>query len=309
MQHLTIEKILGAGCFGFVFQVAHPEKPLSAHKLFLASSNSAQNDNNPTTLQEFEREGNMLDMDHPNVVHLHTIEVIPVRINILEWYKNSLPESEHGTVFDRLTYHTFGPKVERNFPIIRITMQLCGPSLKKWLESATTQNTDADFTFRRQIGEGLINGLRYLHEEKSVIHRDLKPDNVLFSNGDGFVLPVKIGDFGLSRPFEGEGSGSKSAGVGSHLYRAPEVGGEHDPSARYSQRADLFSLGLILWEVFELIPLKERYTLFDELVNDRDENVVQDNDIFPRLKDAIIGLTKKHSKDRIQSIAEVDPFS
>ena len=44
----------------------------------------------------------------------------------------------------------------------------------------------------------IIDGLRYLHE-KSIIHRDLKCDNI-FINGN--VADIKIGDLGLSTPMQ-----------------------------------------------------------------------------------------------------------
>ncbi|CAD6254130.1 unnamed protein product [Miscanthus lutarioriparius] len=51
---------------------------------------------------------------------------------------------------------------------------------------------------RYRIIKGVCQGLRYLHEEKNIVHLDLKPDNILL---DREMVP-KITDFGLSRLFD-----------------------------------------------------------------------------------------------------------
>lgn len=57
----------------------------------------------------------------------------------------------------------------------------------KYLEDYTYREKVAKHIFR-QVAEGLF----YLHEEKQIAHRDIKPDNILYlSDGD----KVKIGDY------------------------------------------------------------------------------------------------------------------
>ena len=50
----------------------------------------------------------------------------------------------------------------------------------------------------QEVGGQLISGLRYLHERK-IIHQDLKPQNILFSND---YEKVKLVDFGVSTRFD-----------------------------------------------------------------------------------------------------------
>lgn len=77
-----------------------------------------------------------------------------------------------------------------------IQMELCGRSLKHWLE-VFKPSIDSMYTQMKQaaIVTGLVAGLKFLHNNK-VIHRDLKPDNVMFTTFE-YDLPVKIGDFGM----------------------------------------------------------------------------------------------------------------
>ncbi|KAK2826191.1 hypothetical protein Q5P01_020405 [Channa striata] len=108
----------------------------------------------------------------------------------------------------------------------------------------------------------ILDGLAYIHEQ-GMIHRDLKPVNIFLDSQDH----VKIGDFGLATDhpanvaagkFEAEESGSAlmhksdptgnmTGMVGTALYVSPEVQG--NTKATYNQKVDLFSLGIILFEM------------------------------------------------------------
>lgn len=89
--------------------------------------------------------------------------------------------------------------------------------------------------FMKQI----VEGLRYLRS-KNIVHRDLKPHNLLMTRDH---RTIKIADFGFARIL---GSQSLEATLcGSPLYMAPEVlRGE-----QYNSKADLWSLGIILYEM------------------------------------------------------------
>ncbi len=75
-----------------------------------------------------------------------------------------------------------------------------------------------------------------------VVHRDVKPSNVLV--GDGTQLDVRLCDFGLARTVEGAGLTVANAVLGTPEYMAPEVvtEGQADP------RSDIYSLGVMLFE-------------------------------------------------------------
>ncbi len=89
-----------------------------------------------------------------------------------------------------------------------------------------------------EVARQMCAGLGAAHE-KGVLHRDLKPSNVMI-DGDG---RVRITDFGLAVPANQAGAGD---GSGTPAYMAPEQFGG-GPS---SVRSDLYSLGLVLYEIY-----------------------------------------------------------
>jgi len=96
----------------------------------------------------------------------------------------------------------------------------------------------------------IADALNYCHSQaipgNMCLHRDLKPDNI------GFTLDgkVKLLDFGLARIVKNSDSDSNevyhmSGQTGSLRYMAPEVA----KSLPYNQKADVYSFGIILWEL------------------------------------------------------------
>ena len=90
-----------------------------------------------------------------------------------------------------------------------------------------------------EIARQTLLGLRYLHAEKKIIHRDVKPSNILL-NTDG---SVKIGDFGVSGRLA-DSVAKCDSWVGTVTYMSPErISGE-----AYAFDSDVWSLGLALLE-------------------------------------------------------------
>lgn len=97
-----------------------------------------------------------------------------------------------------------------------------------------------DPSFVLSILDQLANALDYAHAQ-GLVHRDIKPDNVLVSR-DG---TLKLLDFGLAR-FRDESFGEQSVLAGTPYYMAPE---QLDGSA-VDHRADIYALGVVLYRMF-----------------------------------------------------------
>ncbi|XP_068708899.1 eukaryotic translation initiation factor 2-alpha kinase 3-like [Montipora foliosa] len=131
-----------------------------------------------------------------------------------------------------------------------IQMQLCKrQSLKDWLKC----NHERNHVFCLTVFEQILCAVEYFHG-RGLMHRDLKPSNIFFSL-DG---SVKVGDFGLVTAHSSENNmdipladalmvdKNHTSQVGTQLYMSPEqVEGK-----AYSHKVDIFSLGLIFFELF-----------------------------------------------------------
>jgi hypothetical protein len=107
--------------------------------------------------------------------------------------------------------------------------------------------TRIGFYISSALSEELINGINYLHKQNPpIIHRDLKPRNILISDGIDAKF-VKIADFGLSTVYQLDGN-SLTKYLGTDRYAAPEV----MKGNKYGVEADIYSLGVILQELFNI---------------------------------------------------------
>lgn len=93
-----------------------------------------------------------------------------------------------------------------------------------------------------QIAKQLCRGLSAVHES-GIVHRDIKPHNVM-------VLPngvVKLMDFGIARPVDGaDPNAQEGLTIGTPYYMSPEQARGEELDAR----SDLYSLGVVLFELF-----------------------------------------------------------
>ncbi|MEZ4403835.1 MAG: protein kinase [Kofleriaceae bacterium] len=154
------------------------------------------------------------------------------------------------------------------------------------------------------LARGMCEGLAHAHD-RGLVHRDFKPDNVILADG----IP-RIVDFGLAIASDPDGDVARltsvGAAVGTPAYAAPEqaAGGELD------HRADLFSLGVTLFEmlagalpfsgnVAELI--YKNATRTPPAISDRAPGAV----VPPALEAIVRRLMARRPDDRFASAREV----
>jgi predicted Ser/Thr protein kinase len=117
-----------------------------------------------------------------------------------------------------------------------------GPSLQDLLKQ---EQLSMDLMF--DIATQVCDGLEYAHK-KGIVHRDIKPGNVLYEAGTGLA---KIADFGIARlthkPEEMITLTATNVGMGTVNYMAPE---QKTDAANVDHRADIYSLGVVVYEMF-----------------------------------------------------------
>ncbi|OWM79409.1 hypothetical protein CDL15_Pgr022821 [Punica granatum] len=134
-----------------------------------------------------------------------------------------------------------------------------------------------------------VRALHYLHSNR-IIHRDMKPQNILI--GAGAV--VKLCDFGFARAMSTNTVFLKSI-KGTPLYMAPELVREQP----YNHTADLWSLGVILYELFVGQPpfyTNSVYALIRHIIKDP---VEYPDNMSPNFKSFLKGLLNKAPQNRL----------
>ena len=111
-----------------------------------------------------------------------------------------------------------------------------GDTLKKLITDNGGLEVDEAVAYAIEIGRGLIAA----HGRK-LIHRDVKPQNVLIAE-DG---RAKVTDFGIARSLEGEGMTATGRVLGTTDYVSPEQAMGED----VDERSDVYSLGIVLYEM------------------------------------------------------------
>ncbi|KAF8605898.1 kinase-like protein [Ceratobasidium sp. AG-I] len=147
----------------------------------------------------------------------------------------------------------------------------------------------------------ILRAMKYVHTA-GVIHRDLKPGNLLV-NAD---CELKICDFGLSRGFDfdtapGEdGAGFMTEYVATRWYRAPEI---MLSFRKYSTAIDMWSIGCILGELLGMKPMFKGKDYVDQLNIIIDVLGTPDEETLQR-----IGSVKAQAYIRSLPVKEAKPF-
>jgi serine/threonine protein kinase len=129
----------------------------------------------------------------------------------------------------------YEPGYENNVISFLATEYVQGESLRDRLKRSKPLPLDDAL----RIGEDTLRGLAYAHA-KGVIHRDIKPANILLAS-DG---QAKIADFGIARPVN-----SDLTAVGSMLGTPNYMSPEQVKCADVTTKSDLFSVGVVLYEM------------------------------------------------------------
>jgi len=118
-----------------------------------------------------------------------------------------------------------------------ITMEyVSGEDLKRLIRKVGQFSAGKTILIAKQVCEGLAEAHRL-----GVVHRDLKPQNIMVDEEGN----ARIMDFGIARSIKGKGLTGAGVMVGTPEYMSPEQAEVKD----VDQRSDIYSLGIILYEM------------------------------------------------------------
>ena len=167
-----------------------------------------------------------------------------------------------------------------------VTELLPGGTLRAFLHSDVPL-TAAD---KHALAHDVARGMGYMHN-RGVMHRDLKSDNVMIAVGASGRRIAKVADLGTAVRIERPGvtlvppsvlretieagSMTRTLGAGTPLWMAPEVlDGKHG-KAKYGPSADVYSFGIVLWEIserkdpYEGVEFKSNFAMMQQIADGR----------------------------------------
>ena len=150
------------------------------------------------------------------------------------------------------------------------------------------------------IAIATLNGIKAAHEN-NIIHRDIKSENIMVTE----TGVVKVMDFGLAKSLEREDVTKVSKTLGTIAYMSPE----QIEGSRIDQRSDIYSLGVVLYEIMAgslpFVGEHEAATLYS-IVNESAPDISTLNpNANPNLIAIIDKAIEKNPDDRYQNASEL----
>lgn len=171
-----------------------------------------------------------------------------------------------------------------------------GEDLKSMIRMSGTMSIGAVLSIGKQVADGLAeaHGL-------GIVHRDLKPQNIMIDKGGN----AKIMDFGIARSISTKGLTGAGVMIGTPEYMSPEQAEGKD----VDQRSDIYSLGIILYEMATGRVPFEGETALAIAMKQKGETPKNPKGLNPHIPDDLSGVIlkclEKDKTKRYQSAAEV----
>ncbi len=279
-----MEKFIGQGSYGKVYKISKEEwgyKYESALKLMSIPTKEQYNE----AISTLGNDENLLKLYFEDAVKSIINEIVMLynlrgNSNIVSYEDHTVEKHQ-----DKITWD------------ILIRMEYLTP-LNKYIE-------EKDLSIDDVVNIGLdICAALELCSKKNIVHRDIKDENIFVSKDKRY----KLGDFGIARELS---KGFSASIRGTPLYMAPEV----YKGETYDTRADLYSLGILLYKLLNNcrypfmppFPTELRIKDSEIAVEKRllGEAMVPPCNAHPKLGNVILKLCEYKPSDRFLSPVEV----
>lgn len=169
--------------------------------------------------------------------------------------------------------------------ITYLVFNYCNTSLENLIKCNGSLGENISQNYFSQI----VNGLKVL-QEYNIYHRDLKPSNILIEENIIYIC-----DFGLSKYMDNNSTDIKQSLVGSPLFMSPEI---YD-KLEYNLKSDLWSLGLILFEMLSGYNYLTSKNIPELMKKVKNNNVPKIDNISNNCENLLLKLLNKNIEKRI----------
>lgn len=213
-----IEKVLGQGSFGITYLAEHTNlgRKVAIKEFFMKELNSRGEDGSITGMTDGSLSQNYCVKFQKEAINLSRLDH-PNIVRVTDSF------SENGTFYYVMDY-------------------IEGQNLNDYVKSHHMDEAEAT-----SIIKSVADALIYMHEEKHMLHLDLKPGNVMRRNSDGHVFLI---DFGLCKHFseDGQPETSTTIGLGTAGY-APIEQGNKAKNGEFRPTIDVYALGATFYKL------------------------------------------------------------
>lgn len=260
---------LGQGSFGITYLAEHTSlgKKVAIKEFFMKELNSRGDD------------GSITGMSDGSLSHNYALKFKKEAIN--------LSHLEHPNIV-RVT-----DSFDENGTYYYVMDYIDGMNLNDYIKKYSPSEVTAI-----KIIKDVAKALEYMHEEKHMLHLDLKPGNIMRRNSDGHIFLI---DFGLSKHYDGNGAPETSTtiGLGTAGY-APIEQANQAKNGEFRPTIDVYALGATLYKLLtgETPPVASELVSDDELLKES----LRKHGVSGFLALAVVNAMMPSVKKRTQSI-------
>lgn len=264
-----IVKVLGQGSFGITYLAEHVNlgRKVAIKEFFMKELNSRGDDGSITGMTEGGLSYNYARKFQKEAQNLSRLDH-PNIVRVTDSFE------DNGTYYYVMDY-------------------IDGQNLNDYVKYKAVSESEA-ISIIKDVADALI----YMHEEKHMLHLDLKPGNVMRRNSDGHIFLI---DFGLSKHYSNDGQPETSTtiGLGTAGY-APIEQGNKAKDGEFRPTIDVYALGATLYKLLtrETPPAASELVSDDELLVDK----LKEKSVSQNLIDFIVKAMLPNVRKRIQSI-------